>query len=188
LPLRIFEPRYLSLIDHALKKGHRMIGLVQPNGKTDKVLHDTGCIGRITQFAEIGDDQYYITLNGLCRFTILHELEVKTAFRQAEIDPFEEDFIEGVGEKEVNREELIKTLKIFLKNNNMDADWEDIKKTSTEMLVNALSVMSPWGLREKQALLESANLKTRADLLIALSEKSIALNKTTKTAAPQMLQ
>jgi uncharacterized protein len=187
LPLRIFEPKYVALIDYALQQGHRMIGMVQPTHEGD-ALHETGCIGRIISFNEAGENQYFITLNGLCRFKIVEELPRLQAFREARIKAKRSDFKTGVGEADVDRTALISALKGFLRLNNMDADWEDIKKTNTELLVNALSVMSPWGLREKQALLESDTLKHRADLLIALSEKSIALDKSTKTNAPRMLQ
>jgi uncharacterized protein len=187
LPLRIFEPKYVALIDYALKQGHRMIGMVQPTHEGDG-LHETGCIGKITSFSESGEGQYFITLNGICRFTIEEELPRRNAFREAVIKAKRSDFKSGVGEADVDRDALISALKGFLRLNNMDADWEDIKKTNTELLVNALSVMSPWGLREKQALLESDTLKHRADLLIALSERSVALDKSTKTSAPRMLQ
>jgi uncharacterized protein len=177
LPLRIFEPRYLDMVDEAMRQEHRLIGFVQPRPNHSKSLENIGCLGRITQLNETHDGHYYITLTGICRFKIIEELPTRHAFREGYIEGMEEDFSPGRGENEVDREGLIKSLRAFLNQNNLDADWDDIKKTTTELLVNALSVMSPWGSLEKQALLEAKSLKERADLLIALSERAVQVSK-----------
>jgi uncharacterized protein len=177
VPLKIFEPRYLSMVDAVLKTDHRMIGMVQTRGEGEELLEKVGCLGRITQFSESFEGQYIITLTGIARFTIADEKRVKTPFRQAYIECFKDDFSSPHDEKDVPRDQLITALKAFLAHNDMDADWDDIRQTRSEILVNALSVMSPWGEKEKQALLEAESLKMRADLLIALSERALTQGK-----------
>lgn len=180
LPLNIFEPRYLAMVDDAMK-GSRVIGMIQPDeskGGTRSVptLFSTGCAGRITQYAESGDGRYLITLEGIARFRVTEELAVTTAYRQCRVDvsEFRTDFVPRLGEEAVNREELLKTLANYLKANKLEADWKDINEAQTEALVNGLSMMSPYGAREKQALLEAPDLKNRADVLVAITEMAIA--------------
>lgn len=181
MPLNIFEPRYLAMIDDALRDGHRLIGMIQPESAHESArakpqLFKIGCVGRITQFAESGDGRYIIELTGVARFRIEDELKVKTDYRQAKVTyaPFTEDFVARKGEDEVDREALLRALTDFMKVNDMKADWEDIEQAPTEALVNGLSMMSPYGPPEKQALLEAPDLKTRAELLIAITEIEIA--------------
>lgn len=179
MPLNIFEPRYLAMVDDALRDGHRMIGIIQPDpthsGAIEK-LYKIGCVGRITQFAESGDGRYLLELTGVARFVIEEELKVKTAYRQARVTfaPFADDFVPRKGEDEVDRKALLHALKDFMKANDLKADWDDIDKAPNEALVNALSMMSPYGPAEKQALLEAPNLKTRAELLVAITEIELA--------------
>jgi Lon protease-like protein len=180
LPLNIFEPRYLAMIDDVLK-GERIIGMIQPDeSKESSAAHPTlfkvGGAGRITQLAESGDGRYLITLTGIARFRILDELAVTTAYRQCHVDfaPFAGDFVPQHGEEAVDRAALMHTLKAYLEANRMEADWSDIKNAPTEALVNGLSMMSPYGAREKQALLEAPDLKTRAETLIAVTEMALA--------------
>jgi Lon protease-like protein len=181
MPLNIFEPRYLAMIDDALRDGHRLIGMIQPdpahNGPAHKPpLYQTGCVGRITQLAESGDGRYLIELTGVARFRIEEELTVLTAYRQCRVTyaPFADDFIARKGENEVDRKALLRALNDFMKANDLKADWEDIDKAPNEALVNALSMMSPYGAAEKQALLEAPDLKTRAELLVAITEIELA--------------
>lgn len=162
MPLNIFEPRYLEMIDDSLRNGHRLIGMIQPDtahpGPEDKPnLYKIGCAGRITQFAETGDGRYLIQLTGVCRFRVDHELSVMTAYRQcrAAYEPFADDFIARKGEDDVDRKALLVALKDFLHANNLKTDWEGIEKAPNEALVNALAMMSPYGPAEKQALLEA---------------------------------
>jgi Lon protease-like protein len=179
LPLNIFEPRYLAMIDDTMK-GNRVIGMIQPDeskgARSVPALFSTGCAGRITQFAESGDGRYLITLEGIARFRVAEELVVTTAYRQCRVDfsDFQTDFVPRLGEEAVNREELLKTLANYLKANKLEADWKDINGAQTEALVNGLSMMSPYGAREKQALLEAPDLKNRADVLVAITEMAIA--------------
>jgi len=181
MPLNIFEPRYLAMIDDALRDGHRLIGMIQPDtalgGPPIKpVLYKIGCVGRITQFAESGDGRYLIELTGIARFRVEEELIVATAYRQCRVTfaPFADDFVARKGEAEVDRKALLRALADFLKANNLRADWADIEKAPNEALVNALSMMSPYGPAEKQALLEAPDLKTRAEVLVAITEIELA--------------
>ncbi|QCK85028.1 peptidase S16 [Phreatobacter aquaticus] len=180
LPLNIFEPRYLAMIDDAFKSGHRIIGMVQPaigdEEAREPKLAAVGCAGRITQFSETGDGRYMLNLTGISRFRIGEELSTTTPYRQCSVDfgAFAGDFLAEQGESEVDRDGLLKTLGQFLEANSLEADWDGISKAPTEALVNALCMMSPWGLREKQALLEAPDLKTRAALLVAVTEMALA--------------
>ena len=185
MPLNIFEPRYLAMVDDALRDGHRLIGMIQPDpahsGPADKPpLYKTGCVGRITQLAESGDGRYLIELTGVARFRIEEELTVLTAYRQCRVTfaPFTDDFIARKGENEVDRKALLRALNDFMKANDLKADWEDIDKAPNEALVNALAMMSPYGPAEKQAMLEAPDLKTRAELLVAITEIELAKSKT----------
>jgi Lon protease-like protein len=182
LPLNIFEPRYLMMVDDALRSGHRLIGMIQPDagqaGYDDSrpTLFRVGCVGRITQFAESGDGRYLIQLTGISRFRISEELTVATPYRQCRVNyaPFAGDFSARQGEEEVDRESLLRALSDFLKANNLKADWDGIENAPNEALVNALAMMSPYGPAEKQALLEAPDLKTRAEILVAVTEIELA--------------
>jgi Lon protease-like protein len=178
MPLNIFEPRYLAMIDDALK-GDRLIGIIQPDGDGDDAkpaLFSVGCVGRLTQFAETGDGRYLIQLTGVARFRVLEEMAVTTPYRQCRIsaESFAIDFQPRAGEDEVDRPALVRTLREYLDANNLQADWDEIQQAPTEALVNALSMMSPFDEREKQALLEAPSLKERADILVAITEIDLA--------------
>ena len=185
MPLNIFEPRYLAMIDDALRDGHRMIGMIQPDptqaSSVDKPkLFKVGCVGRITQLAESGDGRYLLELTGIARFNVVEELNVATLYRQCRVTfaPFADDFVPRKGEEAVDRKALLSALTEFLKANNLKADWEGIEKAPNEALVNALSMMSPYGTPEKQALLEAPDLKTRAEILVAITEIELAKKNT----------
>jgi len=185
MPLNIFEPRYLAMVDDALRDGHRLIGMIQPDAahssSSDKpVLYKIGCVGRITQLAESGDGRYLIELTGVARFHVEEELKVATPYRQCRVTyaPFADDFVARKGENAVDRTALLAALTDFLTANDLKADWEGIDKAPNEALVNALSMMSPYGAAEKQALLEAPDLKTRAEILIAITEIELAKKNT----------
>jgi Lon protease-like protein len=185
MPLNIFEPRYLAMVDDALRAGHRLIGMIQPDaahpGLENKPnLYTIGCVGRITQIAETGDGRYLLQLTGIARFHVEDELSVDTPYRQCRVSysPFTGDFQARKGEDEVDRPSLLRALSDFLKANDLKADWEGIEKAPNEALVNALAMMSPYGTAEKQAMLEAPDLKTRAQILVALTEIELA-KKTT---------
>ena len=181
MPLNIFEPRYLAMVDDALRSGRRLIGMIQPDpahpGPENKpTLFRIGCVGRMTQFAESGDGRYLIQLTGIARFRIDHELEVSTPYRQCRVSymDFIGDFTARKGEEEVDRGSLLRALSDFLKANDLKADWQGIENAPNEALVNALAMMSPYGTAEKQAMLEAPDLKTRAEILIAVTEIELA--------------
>ena len=185
MPLNIFEPRYLSMVDDALRDGHRLIGMIQPDithsqSEEKPVLFHVGCVGRITQLAESGDGRYILELTGVSRFRVVEEMIVLTAYRQCRVDyfPFIDDFTARKGEDAVNREALLRVLTDFLKANNLKVDWADVESAPNEALVNALAMMSPYGPAEKQAMLEAPDLKTRAEILIAVTEIELAKSKT----------
>jgi uncharacterized protein len=184
LPLNIFEPRYLAMLDDAMSS-NRLIGVIQPalvDTKTGKGpvedLCRVGCLGRITSFAETGDGRYVITLGGVCRFRLREELEQgHKPYRICRISAFLGDLQTGdQGAEEVDREALLKSFKAYLEANDLEADWSSVERASTESLVNSLSMMSPYGPAEKQALLEADNLKLRAETLIAITEIALARN------------
>jgi uncharacterized protein len=181
MPLNIFEPRYLAMIDDSLRDGHRLVGMIQPDtahpGPEQKPnLYRVGCAGRITQLSETGDGRYLLQLTGVARFRIEEELSVATAYRQCRVTfaPFAGDFVARKGEVVVARDRLLEALRAFLKANNLKADWHGIETAPNEALVNALAMMSSYGPAEKQAMLEAPDLKTRAEILIAVTEIELA--------------
>jgi Lon protease-like protein len=186
MPLNIFEPRYLAMVDDALS-GRRLIGMIQPDAahpgseaETRPNLYRIGCVGRITQLGETGDGRYLIELTGIARFRIVEELPVPTPYRQCRVTyaPFADDFIARKGEDAVDRATLLAALAAFLKANDLKADWEGIENAPNEALVNALAMMSPYGAAEKQALLEAPDLKTRAEILVAVTQIELAKGNT----------
>jgi Lon protease-like protein len=183
LALNVFEPRYLDLVDFALA-GDRVIGIVQPgpNGKAESPpgksfpLRRVGCAGRITAFNEGDAGRTVISLSGIARFAVGHDIESEHPFRLCRVDfaPYVKDFTSGHGEEEVDRPRLLETLKTYLIANDLNADWDRIEHASNERLVNTLSILSPYGPEEKQALLEAKDLKARAEALVALAEMELA--------------
>ncbi|MBB3972974.1 LON peptidase substrate-binding domain-containing protein [Hansschlegelia beijingensis] len=180
MPLNIFEPRYLAMIDDAIR-GERIIGMIQPDPESSEdeerpELVRVGCAGRLTAFGETGDGRYLVTLTGVSRFRLLEELRDDAPYRKARVsfEEFVADLAPGEGQENVDREALLKTLKDYLTANSLEADWDGIRRAPNEALVNALAMMSPFGPREKQALLEAADLKSRAEILVAVTEMELA--------------
>jgi Lon protease-like protein len=185
MPLNIFEPRYLAMVDDSLRDGHRLIGMIQPDvthsrSEAAPALFRVGCVGRITQLAESGDGRYILELTGVARFRVLEELRVLTLYRQCKVDFFAyaDDFTARKGEEAVDRQALLEVLTDFLNANNLKVDWEGVESAPNEALVNALAMMSPYGPAEKQAMLEAPDLKTRAEILIAVTEMDLAKKRT----------
>jgi hypothetical protein len=186
LPLNIFEPRYLAMLDDTLS-GSRLIGIIQParagatieaespHGKSAP-LRSVGCAGRISTYQELDDGRLAISLTGICRFDVMSEAMSPTDYRVASVsyDRFALDLTEGLGENDVDRAGLLRVLRTYLEQNRLDTDWVAIEQASSESLVNALSIMAPYGAEEKQALLEARDLKSRAEVLVALAEMEIA--------------
>lgn len=180
LPLNIFEPRYLDMVSDAMS-GDRLIGMIQPQVESEAdgsrpALQAVGCAGRITSYAETPDDRLLVTLTGVCRFNVVEELDADTAYRLvvADYHPYAVDLVSDVGAADVNRPALLKAFRDYLQANDMNADWDQVDAASTEVLVNTLSLLAPYPARDKQALLEAPDLKTRADVLIALTEMALA--------------
>jgi len=180
LPLNIFEPRYLAMVDAVMGEA-RLIGMIQPAfdapaAATSPALCSVGCLGRITQFSETGDGRYGVVLSGVTRFRVVDELATLTPFRQVRFsaDEFSDLSEPRSGEGDVDRSALLKTFRDYLKANDLDADWDSVGKASNAGLVTALSMMSPWGPPEKQALLESPDHAARARTLIAITEMALA--------------
>jgi len=179
LPLNIFEPRYLAMFDDALA-GDRIIGMIQPELDFDERLDEpplckVGCLGRLSAFQETGDGRLVANLAGVCRFRLIEEVEGKDGYRRARIMGFAEDLGDmSEAEAAVDRDALLEAFKQFLEANELEADWEGVSEAGTETLVNSLSMMSPYGPAEKQALLEAPDLKTRAETLIAITEIALA--------------
>ena len=180
-PLNIFEPRYVEMVDAALK-GDRLIGLIQPEDTSEESprgrtpLQTIGCLGRLSHFEENGDGRYFIILDGLTRFELKSELTVMTPFRQGIIsaERFASDFDRGFGAERVNRDRFIKMMRDYAEFANIDMNWEEINKTGIADLVNFCCMVSPYGAAEKQLLLEADTLETRAETLIAMAEYEMA--------------
>jgi hypothetical protein len=180
MPLNIFEPRYLAMVDAALV-GDRIIGMIQPDDGLAPCpggpgLCRIGCAGRITSFAETGDRRYLITLTGICRFCVIEEVAASTPFRRCHVSAalFAADFAAAPPDDAVDREAVLKAFRAYLKAHNLDADWESVDHASNETLVNVLAMMAPFCPAEKQALLEAPDLRARAETLVAITEMQLA--------------
>ena len=173
LPLNIFEPRYLAMIEDALQTPHRMIGMVQPLNE-EGTLFDVGCAGRITYFQESGDGRYMIALSGICRFNLQAEQLTDRGYRQASIDwsQFAGDLKQADDNIE-DREKLLSVMKRYFEVMGYEADWDQIEQSGNEQILNTLAAVCPFDVAEKQALLEAQGLAKRADILIAIMEMAL---------------
>ena len=179
LPLNIFEPRYVAMVNDALASD-RIIGMTQPldeqtSSSGSLGLYEIGCAGKITSCAELEDGRLLIMLTGIARFSIWRELPSKKPYRKFEVDyaAFVDDLKLGFGEEKVNREQVLSTFRAYLKANDLKTDWSEIKAASNELLVNSLATIAPFAVAEKQALLEAPSLDARAELLVALTEVNL---------------
>jgi uncharacterized protein len=180
LPLNVFEPRYLAMVD-ATMSGGRVVGMIQPSESEEKALKPSlstiGCAGRITAYREAEDGRYLITLTGLCRFRLAEELAADTPFRQVRADyaPFAGDLAAAEEERDFPRDRLMGALKTFLARRDLKADWQSVTNAPAEQLVNALAMLCPFEPPEKQALLEARDWGERVAILIALLEMAGAM-------------
>jgi Lon protease-like protein len=178
LPLNIFEPRYLNMTRDALGAG-RLIGMIQPRHPADLAdapeLYDVGCAGRISEFAETDDGRFLITLTGVCRFAIAGEIASTRGYRrvQADWDRFRADF-DAADCAMLDRDRLTDRLRRYFDAHGITADWATIKETPDERLVTTLAMVCPFAPSEKQAMLETASLADRADMLLALLDMAAA--------------
>ena len=181
LPLHIFEPRYLAMLDDALKTPHRLIGMVQPrpvpgtgNGATCR-LHAIGCAGRVTAFSETEDRRYMITLTGISRFRIDHEVAGFTPYVRAEVswDGFGRDLGRAECDAGFNRAPFMDLLGRFFAARHLSTDWDSLREAEDELLINSLSMLCPFPPEDKQALLEAPSLTTRRETLVTLMEYAL---------------
>ena len=178
LPLHIFEPRYLQMIEDALKTEARLIGMVQPNlvpGRDGPGLQTIGCAGRITQFSETEDGRYMITLGGVSRFRVVSEIEGFMPYRKCEVnwDGFERDLGREEADTKFDRETFLNALGRYFDTRGLSADWDTLKDAEDELLINSLSMMLEFDPEDKQALLEAPSLQTRRETLVTLIEYTL---------------
>lgn len=178
LPLHIFEPRYLAMLEDVLKTPERLIGMVQPNkvpGRDGHGLHQIGCAGRVTQFSETEDGRYLITLSGMSRFRVVQEVAGFTPYRRCEVSwaGFARDL--GRDEKDAgfDREAFLGLLSRYFTARQLQTDWESLRDADDELLINSLSMLLEFDPEDKQALLEAPCLSTRRETLVTLIEYSL---------------
>ncbi len=177
LPLHLFEPRYLQMLDDILKTDDRLIGMVQPytapnaSGK----LHSIGCAGRVTAFSETEDGRYMITMSGVSRYRILNEVDGATPYRSCRVSwqGFERDLGDDEADTSFNRNSFMDALGRYFEQENLSTDWESLQEADDELLINSLSMLCPFAPEDKQALLEAPSLTTRRETLTTLIEFSL---------------
>ncbi|MEM0976331.1 MAG: LON peptidase substrate-binding domain-containing protein [Pseudomonadota bacterium] len=180
LPLNIFEPRYLAMIEDTLKTSHRLIGMIQPRdvppGTGNPPLHQIGCAGRLTSFSETEDGRYLITLAGVSRFRILAQNEGFTPYLRGDVewDSFHRDLNKKDPDHDFDRAKFLKLLKRYFDHAGLTSDWDSMKDAEEELLINSLAMLCPYTAEEKQALLEAPSLQTRRETLMTLMEFALA--------------
>ena len=167
VPLNIFEPRYLDMVNDSMKS-NKLIGMIQPKSSENDdnlpELHDIGCLGKITSFKETEDGRYMIELKGLIRFKVIKEIKSQNIYREFEVDfkDYYHDLNEKKEELKFSELELIfKDLKLLFEKRGFIINWKELEKQSLDEIINALSMASPFTLEEKQVLLEARNLNLR---------------------------
>ena len=175
LPLHIFEPRYLQMLEDCMKTRHRLIGMIQPRevpGAAEKRLHSIGCAGRLTGFSETEDGRYMITLSGISRFRMTQEVQGFAPYRRAQVDwaPFGRDLGGPETDLGFKREQFLAVLSRYFQAMKLSTDWGSLKGADEEMLINSLSMLCPFEPEDKQALLEAPSLPTRRETLVTLIE------------------
>ncbi len=174
LPLHIFEPRYLAMLDDTLKTGHRLIGMIQPREVPggERKLHSIGCAGRLTAFSETEDGRYMITLSGASRFRVTKEVSGFTPYLRAEVnwDGFDRDLGGTEADLRFQRKPFLDLLARYFAAQGLSTDWESLKEAEDELLINSLSMLCPFDPEDKQALLEAPSLTTRRETLVTLIE------------------
>jgi Lon protease-like protein len=178
LPLHLFEPRYLAMLEDALKTPHRLIGMIQPNPgarEGDTGLHAIGCAGRVTQFSETEDGRYMITLSGISRYRVLGEVEGFTPYRRAKVswDGFGRDLAPTDEDKAFDRARFMALLGRYFESRQLQTDWDSLREADDELLINSLSMLLGFDPEDKQALLEAPCLGTRRETLVTLIEYAL---------------
>ena len=174
LPLHLFEPRYLQMLDDVLKTEHRLIGMVQPYGK-DQRLHSIGCAGRVTAFSETDDGRYMITMAGRSRFRISNEVDGFTPYRRCKVSwqGFDRDLGPAEVDETFDRHKFMRALERYFTEENLATDWDSLQEADDELLINSLSMLCPFEPEDKQALLEAPSLTTRRETLTTLIEYTL---------------
>lgn len=174
LPLHIFEPRYLAMLEDVLKTTHRLIGMIQPLPGEGR-LHAIGSAGRLTQFTETEDGRYMVTLTGICRFRVTREVSGFSPYRRCSVNwqGFERDLGGVESDDGFNRDVFFDLLGRYFEQEDLSTDWENLKEAEDEMLINSLSMLCPFEPEEKQALLEAPSLMTRRETLVTLMEYAL---------------
>ena len=174
LPLLIFEPRYLAMLEDVLKTSQRLIGMIQPRPGPDGQprLSTIGCAGRVTAFSETEDGRYMITLTGISRFRLVREISGFTPYLSAEVQwgGFERDRGGTEEDPGFDRDSFLKLLRRYFESEQLSTDWESLKEAGDELLVNSLAMLCPFEPEDKQALLEAPSLQTRRETLVTLME------------------
>ncbi len=180
LPLNIFEPRYLAMLEDTLKTPHRLIGMIQPlvmpedrtEASAEARLHHIGCAGRVTAFQETEDGRYLITLSGTSRFRLGEMQDGFAPYLRARVDwtSFERDLGRSEKDPEFDRPGFLSVLARFFDTAQLSSDWDSLKDAEVELLVNSLSILCPFDPEEKQALLEAPTLANRRETLVTLME------------------
>jgi Lon protease-like protein len=182
LPLHIFEPRYLAMVEDCLKTKHRLIGMIQTretpasgSRPAERRLQAIGCAGRLTGFSETEDGRYMITLSGASRFRVKDEVQGFTPYRRCMVDwaPFARDLGPTEDDKSFRRGEFMVLLGRYFAHMKLSTDWDSLKEAEPELLINSLSMLCPFTPEDKQALLEAPSLTTRRETLVTLIEFSL---------------
>ncbi|SMY08185.1 LON peptidase substrate-binding domain-containing protein [Flavimaricola marinus] len=177
LPLHLFEPRYLAMLEDVLKTPERLIGMVQPYDAPGEAgrLHTIGCAGRVTAFSETEDGRYMITLSGMSRFRIVQEVEGFQPYRRCQVNwqGFERDLGPTERDNAFDRLDFMALLGRFFEDQGLSTDWESLSEADDELLINSLSMLCPFDAEDKQALLEAPSLSTRRETLITLIEYAL---------------
>ena len=173
LPLNIFEPRYLAMIEDALGAPGRLIGMVQPMDEQGD-LFGIGCAGRISYFQETGDGRYMIALNGVCRFHLNNHQITSRGYRLADVDwsEFLAD-LDNEGDGIADRDRMFSVMRRYFDVRGFEADWDQIERSDDDSILNTLAMVCPFDVAEKQALLEAEGMASRANLLIAMMEMAL---------------
>ncbi len=180
LPLNLFEPKYLSMLDDALKKPERLIGMIQPvsspeGTESSRRLHQIGCAGRIVAFNETKDGRYLITLDGISRFRHIENIDQVAPYLTAKVNwnSFSTDLNKTIPDDEFNRNSFLDLLSRYFAAAQLSSDWSSLKEADEELLINSLSMLCPFDPEEKQALLEAPGLKYRRETLVTLMELNL---------------
>lgn len=184
LPLNLFEPRYLAMLEDVIKTDHRLIGMIQPQedvtGSGLEQMQQIGCAGRVISFSETDDGRYMVTLGGVCRFRMVTKVDGFTPYIRAAVEwhAFERDLGPADTDPNFDRARFLQSLSRYFDAVSLSSDWDSLKEADEELLVNSLSMLCPFEREEKQALLESVDLADRRKTLTTLMDFAVASNNT----------